>query len=120
MINQCHFIILSKRVQVDISNIPGENAANQDSVNQTAENQKRIKAIKRELRKLEKEYVAALKPYFDTLNLLEKQKNETDKLIEKIDAKISGINAKFDVKKQPLEDELNTFGEFLFDWGKIP
>jgi len=40
--------------------------------------------------------------------------------MEKIDAKISGINAKFDVKKQPLEDELNTFGAFLFDWGKIP
>ena len=73
MINQCHFIIFLKRVQVDIFNISDENAANQAHDNQTVEDQKRIKAIKSELRKLEKEYIATLKPYFDTLNLLEKQ-----------------------------------------------
>jgi hypothetical protein len=69
---------------------------------------------------LEKEYIAVTKPHFDVLNLLEKLRNEIDKLIEKTDAKISGINAKYDLKKQSLEDELSTFGLFLFDWGKIP
>jgi hypothetical protein len=45
VIHQFHFIILLKRVQVDVFNMPAENAANQNSDDQTAEGKKRIQVI---------------------------------------------------------------------------